>query len=637
MDRYEFKVTNEEINALIRQKRYAEAADIADQVDWSRVRSVRTLCRIADLYKVNGLYTDARTLLAAASRLAPRNQQIIFSLCELELKIGNFVTALQLYNEFERMDPENPDRFILRYKLLRAQHVGLGDQIEVLEEMLRQDYRDKWAFTLAVRLHEAGEDARCVQECETIVATFGDGPYVIRALELKKLLAGLAEEEEERLDVLKRGGSAEDLVRPEVLVAPIEPGAITDEAVQKTVADGLRDSGLIEEPAEPEEAGRPAVPGGDTRVIGPVVLPGAEVPEAGGETRTWDPAEINAAAEAAEPEEEAEEPAEPEEPEETETEEPAEPEETEGEEPAEPEETEAEEPAEPEETEGEEPAEPEEPEETEGEEPEEPAEPEEAEGEEPEEPEETGETEPAQPAPESAAGRKASRTRQILDAMSLEAGKGNIIICGEEGAGPRKLARELMDLFQKREPAFDGKIAKTEGDLLRSDNLDKAMDRLERGVLLIEHAAGMTDEGEETLVRVLTEGDRKAVVFLIDTRAGIDDLLDRYPDLREIFPIRLSVAPTGMDKVLKAAADYAASIDCSIDPDAVDALKDRIRMLREEEGSVTMDGIRAVIDEAAYYANRKGLSGVFRFLAGKKTSENEDGITVLHEKDFLHV
>ena len=162
MDRYEFKVTNEEINALIRQKRYAEAADIADQVDWSRVRSVRTLCRIADLYKVNGRYTDARTLLAAASRLAPRNQQIIFSLCELELKIGNFVTALQLYNEFERMDPENPDRFILRYKLLRAQHVGLGDQIEVLEELLRQDYRDKWAFTLAVRLHEAGEDARCV-------------------------------------------------------------------------------------------------------------------------------------------------------------------------------------------------------------------------------------------------------------------------------------------------------------------------------------------------------------------------------------------------------------------------------------------------------------------------------------------
>ena len=167
-------------------------------------------------------------------------------------------------------------------------------------------------------------------------------------------------------------------------------------------------------------------------------------------------------------------------------------------------------------------------------------------------------------------------------------------------------------------------------------DLGKAMDRLERGVLLIERAAGMTDEGEETLRRVLTEGDRQAVVFLIDTREGIDDLLGRYPRLREIFPIRLSVAPTGMDRVIKAASEYAASQNCRIDPGAMDALRDRIRMLREEEGSVTMDGIRSVIDEAIYYANRKGLAGVFRFLTGNDKEET-DGMTVLHEKEFLHV
>jgi len=185
LDKYELKVTVSEIDSLIAKRRLREAAEIADTVDWRRVKNVRTLCRVSDVYKINRRYEDSKRILELAYAKNPYGRQIIFSLCELELKLGNYVRALQLYNEYINVAPRDPDRYVLQYKLYKEQDVSVNERIAVLEEMARHDLRDRWAFELAKLYLEAGERSACASQCDEIVAFFGDGKYVLKALELK--------------------------------------------------------------------------------------------------------------------------------------------------------------------------------------------------------------------------------------------------------------------------------------------------------------------------------------------------------------------------------------------------------------------------------------------------------------------
>ena len=181
MDKYELKVTINEIDSLIARRRFQDAAEVADSVDWRRVKNVRTLCRISDVYKINRRYHDSKRVLELAYAKSPYGRQIIFSLCELELKLGNYVRALQLYNEYINVAPRDVDRYVLQYKLQKAQNVSVNERIAVLEEMARYDFRDKWAFELAKLYLEAGERTLCASECDEIVAFFGYGKYVYKA------------------------------------------------------------------------------------------------------------------------------------------------------------------------------------------------------------------------------------------------------------------------------------------------------------------------------------------------------------------------------------------------------------------------------------------------------------------------
>ena len=185
MDKYELKVTISEIDSLIARRRFKDAAQVADSVDWRRVKNVRTLCRISDVYKINRRYHDSKRVLELAYAKSPYGRQIIFSLCELELKLGNYVRALQLYNEYINVAPRDADRYVLQYKLYKAQNVSVNERIAVLEDMARHDFRDKWAFELARLYLEAGERTLCASECDEIIAFFGYGKYVYKALELK--------------------------------------------------------------------------------------------------------------------------------------------------------------------------------------------------------------------------------------------------------------------------------------------------------------------------------------------------------------------------------------------------------------------------------------------------------------------
>ena len=185
MNKYELKVTVTEIDSLIGRRRFKEAAEVADAVDWRKVRNVRTLCRVSDVYKINKRYDDSKKILELAYVKNPYARQIIFSLCELELKLGNYVRALQLYNEYINVAPRDADRFVLQYKLYKAQNVSVNERIAVLEELARHDMRDRWAFELARLYLEAGERTLCASQCDEIIAFFGEGRYVLKALELK--------------------------------------------------------------------------------------------------------------------------------------------------------------------------------------------------------------------------------------------------------------------------------------------------------------------------------------------------------------------------------------------------------------------------------------------------------------------
>lgn len=200
MDKSEYKLRAEEIKDLISRGEYAQAAEIADTIDWRRVKSVMMLCTISDLYKINRRYEDARDMLLLAYERRPGGRTICYSLCELSIKMEEYVQAIEYYKEFVQVAPKDPGRYILQYKLYEAQDVSLEERIAVLEELKKRDYREKWAYELAYLYHRVGLAARCVEDCDELILWFGEGKYVIKAMELKMLHQPLTPEQQEKYD-----------------------------------------------------------------------------------------------------------------------------------------------------------------------------------------------------------------------------------------------------------------------------------------------------------------------------------------------------------------------------------------------------------------------------------------------------
>ena len=200
MDKNEYTLKVEEIKNLISRGQYAQAAEIADTIDWRKPRSARTLCIVSDLYKINRRYEDARDMLLLAYERRPGSRTICYSLCELSIKMEEYVQAIEYYKEFVQVAPKDPGRYILQYKLYEAQDVSLEERIAVLEELKKRDYREKWAYELAYLYHRVGLATRCVEECDELILWFGEGKYVIKAMELKMLHQPLTPEQQEKYD-----------------------------------------------------------------------------------------------------------------------------------------------------------------------------------------------------------------------------------------------------------------------------------------------------------------------------------------------------------------------------------------------------------------------------------------------------
>ena len=201
MDKYEYKVRLDEIYSLISEGEFGKAVEIADSIDWRRVKSIKTLCTVSDLYKINRRYQESKEILLMAYERYPSGRLIVYSLCELSIKLEEYVQAIEYYKEYVQLAPKDSSRYILQYRLYEAQDVTLEERIAVLEEFKSKDYREKWAYELAYLYHRMGLSSKCVDECDELIVTFGTGKYVIKAMELKALHEPLSQTQQLRYDL----------------------------------------------------------------------------------------------------------------------------------------------------------------------------------------------------------------------------------------------------------------------------------------------------------------------------------------------------------------------------------------------------------------------------------------------------
>lgn len=252
MDKYEYKVRADEIKALIAEGEYAEAVQVADTIDWRRVRSVMMLCTVSDLYKINRRYQESKDILLLAYEKHPTGRLIVYSLCELSIKMGEYVQAIEYYKEFVQIAPKDTGRYILQYRLYEAQDVSLEERIAVLEEFKKRDYREKWAYELAYLYHRIGLSTKCVEECDQMFLWFGEGKYVVKALELKMLHEPLSADQKAKYDEWMQEKAAEIEEENEAVQAE---AAVPEEAQQDEVSDDTIVAGAVVhsyEPVQPE-------------------------------------------------------------------------------------------------------------------------------------------------------------------------------------------------------------------------------------------------------------------------------------------------------------------------------------------------------------------------------------------------
>ena len=247
MDKFEYKIRAEEINALIAEGKFAEAVQIADTIDWRRVKSVMMLCKISDLYKINRRYPESRDILLLAYEKHPTSRLIVYSLCELSIKMEESVQAIEYYKEFVQIAPKDTGRYILQYRLYEAQDVSLEERIAVLEEFKKRDYREKWAYELAYLYHRIGLTTKCVEECDEMFLWFGEGKYVVKALELKKLHEPLNEDQQDKYDLwIQARETAGELYEEE----EVEQNYTNDSSEDEYASSGNGFTGYTEEQEE---------------------------------------------------------------------------------------------------------------------------------------------------------------------------------------------------------------------------------------------------------------------------------------------------------------------------------------------------------------------------------------------------
>ena len=225
MDKYEYKLRLEEIKTLNKKGRFQESAQIADTIDWKKVRNTSTLGIISDVYKINRRFDDAREILLLANEKSPQNRRIVYALCDLAIKTGQVVEAVEYYKQFVQLSPNDNSKYILLYKIYEAQDISLEERIAVLKEYKKREYNEKWAYELAFLYHRVGLATECVEECDQLILWFGEGKYVLKAMELKRLYVPLSPAQQQLYDSQYGGRNAVE-EEPQEAPAPEQTQAV---------------------------------------------------------------------------------------------------------------------------------------------------------------------------------------------------------------------------------------------------------------------------------------------------------------------------------------------------------------------------------------------------------------------------
>ena len=217
VDKYDYKVKTEQMLELMEDGAYGQAAEIADTIDWKRVRNTGMLANVSEIYEKNKEYQKGYDILSLAYRHAEGSRKIISRLCTLALKTGNVDEAIDYYDDFIQTAPKDPNQYILRYQILRAQRAPVEQQIEALEEYKKSEYIEEWAYELAKLYQEAGMTAECLEECDDLILWFSEGQYVYKAMELKMQYKPLTPSQQEKYDRRYEKLSAETEEMPDVI------------------------------------------------------------------------------------------------------------------------------------------------------------------------------------------------------------------------------------------------------------------------------------------------------------------------------------------------------------------------------------------------------------------------------------
>lgn len=694
MDKAEYRIATDHIKKLISQGEYAEAARIADTIDWRRVKSVMMLCTVSDLYKVNRRYEDARELLYIAYERNPGSRTILYSLCDLCIKLEEFVAAIEYYKSFVQVAPKDSGRFVLQYRLYQAQDVSLEERIEVLEQLKAEEYTEKWAYELAYLYHRIGFSTKCIEECDELILWFGKGRYVYKAMELKMLHEALTPSQQKiydsRFDNIER---AKDMTR---VLPRIDSGE--NEMTDESMVD-VTDAPTVEIPQEYiEQELMPSVEDIQVKTLdvantyntvnlqkeladslreileqtpdenAPVEV---SIEEAEGQYAFVDLAPVDVfLTEEEAPMDEVEASVETEEKQITgqlsiedvlqgiyaEIEEEKEKglfeydidleEEISYE--AEPEaEVEEEQEFIPEEeifyeVEPEFEVEPETEMETEME-----AEPE---AEEEVEPEVESEMEPMpeEEEVETVNNRVVdlyedfvrvpeteAQINAALDTVSMTASRGNVLVTGHDLRVCFDFIKAFVLNLKQKGFSLKGKTAKISAVNLNKKDPAEVLEKVKNGLLIIERAGRLREETVEVLKECIQNTEDEMLVFLTDTEIGMNRFVERHPDFAESFEARVDIKEYSGEALVEYGLKYALENEYSLDVKGKMELQTILQVRIDNDEAPEKADVEYLIDIAIENVNKRSFKHFLDTLLHKRY-DDEDMI-IIHAEDFVNV
>ena len=251
MDKYEYRIKTEQMLKYAEEKSYRKAMEIADTIDWRKVKNSSMLSTVSEIYENMGELQKAKEILFIAYDKAPTSRKIVYRLGLLSLKSNELDEAMDCYEEFVKMAPKDPNQHILKYKILRAQNAPITQQIEALEDFKHAEYVEKWAYELAKLYHEAGMTAECLEECDDLILWFSEGTYVYQAMELKMKYKPLTPLQQEKYDSRFAGEKKEPVKKKPMFKKPKERPA-PDPRIAQKIRENVHVTGSIDLPDLPE-------------------------------------------------------------------------------------------------------------------------------------------------------------------------------------------------------------------------------------------------------------------------------------------------------------------------------------------------------------------------------------------------